>query len=88
MLSKKAASMIIWLSMDQEICLILGQVSLSLLNQVRNFQRDFCGPGGDWQNGKRHQGQIILGQNPGEDWQEMLRWVKKHKWAIKKTKAR
>ena len=30
MLSKSAASMIIGISMDQEICLILGQVSLSL----------------------------------------------------------
>ena len=31
MLCKKAASMFIGISMDQEICLILGQVSLSLL---------------------------------------------------------
>ena len=31
MLCKKAASMIIGISMDQEICLILVQVSLSLL---------------------------------------------------------
>ena len=31
MLCEKAASMIIGISMDQEICQILGQVSLSLL---------------------------------------------------------
>ena len=31
MLCKKAASMIIGISMDQEICLFLGQVSLSSL---------------------------------------------------------
>ena len=45
--NKKAASMTIGISMDQEICLILGQVSLSLLYEVRNLQKDFCGPGGD-----------------------------------------
>ena len=33
--------------MDQEICLILGQVSLSELFEVRNLQKDICGPGGD-----------------------------------------
>ena len=31
MLCKKAASMTIGISMDQEICVILGQISLSLL---------------------------------------------------------
>ena len=46
-LCKKAASMIIGISMDQEIFLILGQVSLSLLYQVRNLQKDICGPEGD-----------------------------------------
>ena len=29
--------------MDQEICLILGQVSLSLLYWVKNLQKDKCG---------------------------------------------
>ena len=33
------------ISMNQEICLILGQVSLSLLYWKRNFQPDMCGPG-------------------------------------------
>ena len=32
-------------SMGQEICLILGQVSLSLLQKKRNLQTDICGPG-------------------------------------------
>ena len=45
MLCKKAASMTIGISMDQEICLILGRVSLSLLYWKRNLQTDFCGPG-------------------------------------------
>ena len=31
--------------MDQEICLILGQVSLNLLNCKKNFQTEKCGPG-------------------------------------------
>ena len=31
-------------SMDQENCLIIGQVSPSLLYEVRNVQKDTCGP--------------------------------------------
>ena len=39
---EKAASMIIGISMDQEICLILGQVSISLLYWKKNLQTDIC----------------------------------------------
>ena len=46
-LCKKAASIIIGISTDQEICLVLEQVSLSLLFKVRNLQKDLHGPGGD-----------------------------------------
>ena len=74
MLCKKAASMTIGIPMNQEICLFLEQVSLSLLYWMRNLQMDICGPGGDWQNGKRHPGQIIYGQNSGRNWQGMLIW--------------
>ena len=45
MLCKKAASMIIGMSMEQETCVILGQVSPSLLYEVWNLQKDICGPG-------------------------------------------
>ena len=74
MLCKNAASMTIGISMDQEICLVLGQVSLSLLYWMRNLQTDICRPGRDWPNGKRHPGQIIYGQNSGRNWEEMLSW--------------
>ena len=37
--------MTIGIPMDKEICLVLGQVSLSLLYLMRNLQTDFCGPG-------------------------------------------
>ena len=37
--------MIIGISMDQEVVLILGQVSLSLLYWKSNFQTCICGPG-------------------------------------------
>ena len=50
MLCKKAASMTTGISMDQEICLILGQVSLSFFYWMRNLQTDICGPVGDWPN--------------------------------------
>ena len=39
-----------------------------------NLQTDVCGPEEDWQNGKRHPGQIIYGQNSGRNWEEMLSW--------------
>ena len=45
MLCKKAASTTIETLMGQEICLILGQVSLSLLYWKRNLQTYMCGPG-------------------------------------------
>ena len=35
------------ISMDQEICLVLGQVSLSLLCWKKDLQMDIFGPGGD-----------------------------------------
>ena len=41
----KAASMTIGISMDQEICVIRGQFSPSLLDKVRNLHKDTCGPG-------------------------------------------
>ena len=34
--------MIVGISMDQEICLILGEVSLNLLCEKRNLQTDIC----------------------------------------------
>ena len=52
MLCKNAASTITGISMDQEICLILGQVSLSLFYWKRNLQTDICGPGWDWQESR------------------------------------
>ena len=39
--------MITGISMGQEICLIVGQVSLNLFYWKKNLQTDFCGPGGD-----------------------------------------
>ena len=39
--------MIIGILMGQEICLILGQVSLKLLYWKENLQTDICGPVGD-----------------------------------------
>ena len=44
MSSKNAASTIIGISMGQEICLILVQVSLSLLHWKKNLPTEICGP--------------------------------------------
>ena len=47
MLSKRSASMIIGTLMALETCLILGQVSNSLLYSTKKLPTDICGPGGD-----------------------------------------
>ena len=86
MLNKSAASTTIGISMDQEICLILGQVSFSLLFWKRNLQTDICGPRRNWQDGSWHPHQIIYGQNSGRNWEEMLSWGRSKKWSIEKTK--
>ena len=45
MSSKRNAPMIVGISMGQEICLTLGQVSLDLLYWMKNLPTDICGPG-------------------------------------------
>ena len=47
MSSKRNASMINGKSMGQEICLVLGHVSLSLLYWKKNLLTDICGTGRD-----------------------------------------
>ena len=49
-----------------------GFTQFTLLEE--NHQTDTCGPGRDSQNGKRHRGRIICGQNSGEDEQKMQSW--------------
>ena len=64
MLCKKAASMIIGTLMDQETCLILGQVFTQLTLFSEKPPEDICGREGDWQNVKRS----------GVEWQRTLSW--------------
>ena len=45
MSSKRNASMTIGISMGQEICLIIGQVSLNFCNWKKNLQTGICGLG-------------------------------------------
>ena len=45
-----------------------------LLYEMRNLQTEIRGPGRHWQNGKRHPGHIIYGQNSGRNLEEMLSW--------------
>ena len=65
-LCKSAASMIIGISMDQEICLFLGQVSLSLETSRR---KNVVGGETDRTAGC-HPGQIIYGRNSGSKWKK------------------
>ena len=46
MSSKRNASMVTGISMDQEICLARGQVSLNLLYSKKQLPMDICGPVG------------------------------------------
>ena len=50
--NKRNASMIIGISMGQETCRILGQVSHNLLYWKKNLQTDLCGPGGKQQTSR------------------------------------
>ena len=71
MSNKRNASMIIGMSMGQETCRILGQVSLNLLYWKKNLQKDICCPGRDSRENSRHPGQIIYGQKSGKQWEGM-----------------
>ena len=57
--------------MDQEICLLLGQVSLDLFHWRKRLQTDICGPGGTDITASDIQGRSFMARTPGEDWQEM-----------------
>ena len=64
--------MTIGISMDQEICLILGQVSLNLLYWKRNLQTDFCGRGREATNktAGNIQARLFVARTLGENGKE------------------
>ena len=66
--------MIIGISMALETCLILGQVSHNLLYWKKKLPTDFCGPERDWRENSLHPGQIIYGQNSGNQWESTPSW--------------
>ena len=68
-------------------CRILGQVSPSLLYVKRNLQTDICCRERDGQNGKRHAGQIMYGQNYGRKWlKKKAKLKERQKWSQEKPK--
>ena len=58
------------ISMGQEICLILGQVSLNLLHWKKNLQTEFCGPGSDWRETADIQARPFMARTLGENGKE------------------
>ena len=52
--------MILGISMGQETCRILGQVSLNLLFWMKNLQKVYFGPGRDKRENSLHPGQISM----------------------------
>ena len=71
MLSKSAASMIIGISMGQEICLILGQVSHKLPYWKKKHLTDISGPG--WRLTRKQ-----LTSRPDHLWPELWKSMGKH----------
>ena len=66
--------MITGISMGQEICLILGQVSHDLLLWKKNLQTDICGPGEETNEKTAYiQARSFYGQKSG-----VRNW--KHQW--------
>ena len=53
---------------------------------MRNLHTEKCGPERDWQNGKRHPGQIIYSPNSGRNWEEMLSWGRSRNGQMTKPK--
>ena len=72
--SKRSALMIIGTLMDLETCLILGQVSHNFPYWKKKLQTDICGPWRDWRENSLHPGQIIYGQNSGNQWEGTPSW--------------
>ena len=62
--------MIIGMSVDQEICLMIGQVSLDLLYWKKNLQTDIRDPGEDSRGNSWHPGKIIHDQKTGKQLEE------------------
>ena len=82
MLCKKAASTTIGISMDQDICLVLGQVSLSFTPLIEKPPDGYV-----WSGGRLTKGQATsrLDHLWPEFWRGMSKNAKlreKHKWAI------
>ena len=61
------------MSMWIEVCQIHGQDSRSLLCWTKNFAKDLCGPGGDFQRMKQLPDPIICDQKCGLSCQKQLR---------------
>ena len=69
------------ISMGQEICLIIGHVSLSLLFWMRNLQTDICDPWRlDWENGRlTSRPDHVMARTLERKWERMPSWSEKQK---------
>ena len=67
--------MTIGISRDQDICLILEQVSPHFTQLEEKPPSGYMWSWGETdKTGERHPGQIICGQKSGRNWEEMLSW--------------
>ena len=77
-------TMIIGISMGQEICLIHGQVSHNLLYWKKNLLKGIRGPGETDKKAANIQARLFCGQNSGRNWEEMPSWRRSKKWSHQK----
>ena len=75
------------MSVRADICQILGKESHNTLLCKRNFQKEKCGPGGDWQRFKQLPDQTMFVQKFGRKLVKPLR-IEKTGMGKRKTKAR
>ena len=68
------------MSIRTEVCQILGKDSPNSLYWKKNFPRDLCGLGGDWQKFKRPRDQIMYGLKYGAKLVKPLRSEKNKHW--------
>ena len=81
-----ASTMIIGISMGQEICLILGQGFTQFTLWSENLQKDFCGPGRLTKTASDIQARSIYGQNSGEECQRTPSWGRSINGQLKNPK--
>ena len=87
MSNNRNASIMSGMSMGQETCRILGQVSHNVLHWKKKPPRRIyvVRVGGDWRENSLHPGHIIYGQKSGIQWERMPIWRRSESGPMKSS---